>query len=438
MSRRVTFNTGGGAYRLKVSSRESDFYHRELVTDGSITLDLPEGRYQASLERLDNRRMKSEPVYFDAATERVDLHPETTSEQRESQSRRYKVPFETSMLRRSESIVQSPEFWSRFAESADAVQGQGIDIETIGEQLRSEISLRHYSVGVSRDEKIRKKGGWAPAADVAVEHEIDEEGALSLSFDTDRMRPHHRLRVTLAIEGKASIRVPVPLYRGGLEIRFAPTLALGGLDGVVSITPLSDRVAALTAIMDQLTESEADQLLQWNQIDHDDAVQAFAEKGGDPWTAAAAAVLLTRLRRLDGMASWAYRLADIAPYIADSPIVAAWACAAESDADTEAHERRILEHLVEARRRGAPSYYVSQALALDLLSVLATSAAAVPIRKYAKAEHRIWSRRGRARLHVGSYLVWEQLGQRLRKGTLASSYYTVIAQGQLGPEGFGT
>ena len=48
---------------------------------------------------------------------------------------------------------------------------------------------------------------------------------------------------------------------------------------------------------------------------YQNTIEMFAAKHRDPWTATAAAVLLTKLRRLKGRTSWAYRLAHIAPYI---------------------------------------------------------------------------------------------------------------------------
>ncbi len=471
---------GNNAYRLTLFDESTRFTKKLILTGTETKTALPPGSYQVMLESVD-RSLSIDPfiVEIDRNNQTLDLTDKlpTIYRQIDSSSKkltiqmtnlRYsdmsrikKLPIQMTNLRYSDMSrsKKSPMQMTNLS-SSDISQGIGVGSlegnpdysmyyefseasepdykpSQLDSLIRSKPKSHRFVIGISEDMKPGRQGGWEPVGEeLNVDHELLDNGRFQLRFKTDRINSEKRVRATFAIQGKPAIRLPVPLYKPGVSIEFQPVLDLNGLDILVFIIPDNPLIKILTSAIDNLSESEAESLLRRNGLTEENVTDIFYYKWKDPWAATAAAVLLTSLRKLEPIFKWAYNLEKMTPYISDPAIVAAWAQVVEPELSSEEKEKKILEHLVLGRQRGAPTFVITNSLAMDLLSILATSATTATIRRQAKKEYNKWSDRGKRRIYAGSYLVWEQTGDNLQDGKLPSRRYTIIKQGYLSDRGF--
>ncbi|MEM7802090.1 MAG: hypothetical protein AAF633_23050 [Chloroflexota bacterium] len=382
--------------------------------------------------------------------------PETSidlTEHVQAQNRVYfgdaKISFQPTVTRRSEEAKESP-----ILKSIESSSVENVDLELESLDLTStDVSLPkainetiqdeelHFTVGLSLDTNPEKHGGWKEIEGLSVTQLITDDGVLQFHVDSASIGVDHRVRATFALENKPAIRLPVPLYSEGVIFQFKPIIDLNGLNVMISIRPVDKAVGVLASAIEFLNDTEATQILEVNGISKEDVLEIFAGKRRDPWAATAAAILITTLKELEALKSWAFRLESQTAYISDTAVVAAWAQihdagSTNSDEDLAELEVKILDHLILSRKRGAPTFVATQRLAMDLLSILATSAQKSSVRRLAKSEYERWSKRGKRRIRTGSYLAWEESEHKLMDGQLPKERYNILRKGHLTKNGF--
>ncbi|MGB3624409.1 MAG: hypothetical protein WA989_01185, partial [Henriciella sp.] len=135
-------------------------------------------------------------------------------------------------------------------------------------------------------------------------------------------------------------------------------------------------------------------------------------------------------------ADWAFNLAEWAPHISDANVAAAWAEVLREDTSPEAAERKAVDRIVQARRTGAPTFRISQALATELLRAVLGQTRSAGLRSQCIKELQRWNRRARRMLFDVPYMAWEKSGEDLQSGAFDARWYTTIVKGQLSDSGF--
>ncbi|MGB3625797.1 MAG: hypothetical protein WA989_08210, partial [Henriciella sp.] len=164
--------------------------------------------------------------------------------------------------------------------------------------------ILNFALGWSEDE-IDDERGWKPGTGLLFKEVHEEPGCLSFEVRSrhgagqgveDRQR---RSRLTLSIEGRPAIRVPLALFTDGLRMSFRPFLLSSSLDALLKMEALSPQVEALVGALGSLSEEEAQSVLRWSSEEQTDiAIFFLAQKKRDFWAATVAALLLTRDRRI--------------------------------------------------------------------------------------------------------------------------------------------
>lgn len=282
-------------------------------------------------------------------------------------------------------------------------------------QSRSEPhSRRRFAAGVSVDSAPGVLGGWQ--GDVPVSTQIfSDPRSLAFSFERPedwKQRP--RWRLTLGVEGNRLWRIPLPLFRGGLQVSLAPVLSPDGPDFAVSLMPRDPATAALVGSLNQLYGGSATEVVEATVARElpgappvDSAIDLLSERLSDPWGAAAAGLLMARCGDIRKVEHGVRKLAASYRWLPDAAVVAAWADAATEGSQLD-QEIRCFEGILEARRRGAPYFIATDALVRDMLTALSMSAASPELRADANDELSTWTRRSKLRMRSGPYLSWEE------------------------------
>lgn len=293
---------------------------------------------------------------------------------------------------------------------------------------------RRFSIGISTDSKPKERGGWT-AKKLDVKRRLDvETGALCLEINrlTGWKRDPKR-RLTIAIDGRAAWRIPLPLFQCGLDVWIYPSVSRrdGGQDLDVQIVPKEANSRAIVATLEPLDRDETERLVTWSVgASLKQIVGALVQKQNDPWAATLAGLALIREPVLRHDISWARNLTNWFPWLPDGPIVAAAAVALQPGlrGDVEAEAAALLAL---ARRRGPPYFKVTNDLALSLLTTLAISAENRSVRTAATKTRADWTERARRALDSGFVMSWEVKGPGLRKGVLPRARYEIVATGRL-------
>lgn len=291
-----------------------------------------------------------------------------------------------------------------------------------------------FSIGIARD-IAHEEADQAPSPGaLGVDAQRNEDGTLVLQFENGPPWPGPHV-VSISVEGTPTIRVPLPFFHGGIRIRLAPISVLDATDTIVSIEAIDHRIQALVASLAELSRSDAMEVLRWATESSavEDAIPFLAHKREDFWAATAAALVLIRTERITDYVHWTRSLAEWAPHIPDTEIIAAWAEAASAEDDTNIlHlETLMLERLKKSRQTGAPTFVVSNQLATDMLTSLAKTAEDLEVRKMANEELGVWKRHDCERLFPGPYMIWQENEPGVNSGSLPSERFLIVSEGLL-------
>jgi hypothetical protein len=234
-----------------------------------------------------------------------------------------------------------------------------------------------------------------------------------------------RWRITVAVEGKSPWRAQLPLFDGGVQLFVSSVETVVGTDVSLTIVPRDPARAALVKSMDTLDASNVDKLFEWLNLRPENG---FASDG-DPWTRAAAFVLLTRVGRIAEAGSSPSAVAREFPWLADLAVVAAWSVAATSSESD--YESECLKLLAEADRRGAPAFVASASLATEMLRTLATTSESDRVKQDATAALKEWARHARFLVRSGPFLSWERRDIELPPERMSAKDYYVVARGNV-------
>jgi hypothetical protein len=304
------------------------------------------------------------------------------------------------------------------------------------------MKARAFSLGLSMNVSPDVRGGWRPA-EIAVEQHEAAEGEVRLKLRSPNPRElSARRRLTVVVAGDLAWRTGLPLFPDGLWLTLRATSGPNGPDVVATRRPVNERTAVLVGALGRALPNEVTGILGAatgvgvDGIDSDGrnlnskAMAALYDKGNDPWAAAAAALLLTRIGKSRNAIDWTMNLANRFEWLADASVAAAWAEVADPVGSPAEAEARSLKRLQTARGWGPPYFSASNALALQMLTSLALSASP-EVRRGAKAEHGLWTRHGLRAIRGGAFLAWELPGNTLRKGKLPRATYNTIVVGEV-------
>lgn len=272
---------------------------------------------------------------------------------------------------------------------------------------------RPFVIAMSLDERPGELGGWRGARPPMVLNDADGAGlVLQLKRPTD-WRSRYRWRLTIAIGGRGPWRVPLPLFRGGLQIAVSPVVSPTGPDVGLTLSPADPVKAALVASLHRMFGGSATEVVRAaasagvpGTTPVASAVDVLSDRLDDPWAAAAAALLMARSGEIDKVEAGARRLYSRFPWLPDVAVVVAWADAGAKGPRGEV-EARCFEGIKKARIQGATYFIAADALVTDMLTGLSMAAADDNLRKAAREELGVWTRRSRRRMHSGPFLSWE-------------------------------
>lgn len=300
------------------------------------------------------------------------------------------------------------------------------------------LTQRRMTLGLSLDTQPDRRGGWHPGMLDAHLPDGDEDVIFAISFEQPQFwleKPKWRL--TIAVENDVAVHVPLPLFRGGVRVELTAVETPLGPDVAVTMRPCEPKTAALVGALKRNVSADPTELVEWSAGSNLQSEIAFlSEKMADPWAAVAAALLLVRSGEIGPVAQWAANLAARFPWLADGGVVAAWAHAATSEEEPGEVENVCLRRVVKARRQGALYYSASHALAIEMLTTLASGGTGPNIRSRAQKELDNWSRWTRRLVKGSTFVAWEESADRLTAGTLPEKRYTILASGMVSLGGF--
>lgn len=382
---------GDEVYRVRIVGATTSDVTTVLLTgtDGRSTVDLQPGRHTAYVESTwsGQRFVQS----FDVSASRiVQLAEQDTDRARTTPA---SIP--------QPSLARSFPEW----EQAPAVTAAGADpdIELVGATADEAAAERTFSLGLSFAVSSRDwRGATLPHTVLSRER----------GFSVEIERPtgwEHRptWRLTIIVDGEAVTRASLPLFADGTIIDVNPTETVEGRGASLMVRPRNSRIAALVASMNRLFPDEIATTLAYATGEpNSDAITVLAQKRQDPWAAAAAALLLTKVTPDHTTMQWTSNLAEWFPWLPDSSITAAWMQAATAPEDSVDLDANCLKHLQRAREAGRPYFRAASMLALDMISTLANGSASDEIRRLARSEERAWARRARQSQNTGPLLTW--------------------------------
>lgn len=297
---------------------------------------------------------------------------------------------------------------------------------------------RDFTIGLSVDTEPGARGGWkAPEWPRLSQSHADGKSLAILLRRTKDWRDRPRWRLTIAVENDAVWRAPLPLFRSGLQLHFAPIETPTGHDFELRMAPRDPIKAALVASLEQLSSPNVVELVQASvasaapdPVPIEDALQTLFDKGEDPWAAAAAALLLARHNQIKQADAGVRRLYETCPWLPDAAVTLAWA-EASTPGPAEAVEARCFALIKAARAVGAVYFSAADALALEMLSAIESSARDGDLRVEAGKERQRWAMRSKGRMPTGAFLTWEDERDRSHNGQLNPAEHAILACGKL-------
>ena len=290
-----------------------------------------------------------------------------------------------------------------------------------------------FCLGLSVDNRPGKRGGWTAPANPALSKTSADGGGESWAIEQpENWRDRPKWRLTVSVEGRAAIRMPLPLFSGGLILTMKLTTSNLGPDIGFSISPRDGRIASLIGAIQEDRSQERDAILDWaSDITGVTAQDVLMTKSEDPWAAAVAALVLLR-RPSPESRQWTLNLADRFPWLPDAHVAAARVTLQLDDLSPEEREARCLASLRSGRIAGAPYFTATNDVATELLNALAFGARDKSLGTAAKRERNIWAKRSLRGLRMGPFLSWEDDDPTLDRGSLDDRWYYPVAQGRFG------
>jgi hypothetical protein len=399
---------GPGAYRVRfVGENPANVANTVFSSSSDIRhLKLEPGRYTAEIEPISSGARLIQKVTLDSPATTIQLH---------------------------DTFVEQP--WIPTTGARPSWSGSA-EAKAIAEELDPNTIERTFSVGVATDTNPGSAGGWrAEAPRVSI---VDAKGAgLGLLV----RRPQNwkecsRWLLTIAVEDDALWRVPLPLFKGGLQLSFSPIQSPTGPDFALALSPRDPAKAALVSALErQFVDAATDVVKSSLQaagggVSVKRAVDTLADSLQDPWAAIAAAHLLVRAGNRRAVVEPVGRLQSRCPWLPDAAVVLAWA-EAQSRSSRVSVEARCLELIELARRAGATFYTASDSLAVELLTALSVGALDSKTKKAASRERNLWIRRSKSRMPTGAFLSWEDRKELSSTGRLSTRHYVILSEGAL-------
>lgn len=287
---------------------------------------------------------------------------------------------------------------------------------------------RRFSVGLSVDTTPGRPGGWRATrtkANVSVQASAQR---LLLEFREPFELARGKTRLSLSVEGEPVWQIYLPFFRSGLRATISSTPTDFGPEVALQLSALDP---SLSLILASTLGSYPDGL---ESVAGFHARETMFEPERDPWSAIAVGLSAARAgdRLNDGFeAPWFW---DTFDYISDAHVLWAWAIAAKAEKSSPDIDERCLAALTKARKFGRPYFSATGEIIGEMLNALALSSSSAEVRSRAKAEAKIWTNRGRAKIRTGPFYSWERSGENLRNGKLPAETYGVIVSGHVMPE----
>lgn len=209
------------------------------------------------------------------------------------------------------------------------------------------------------------------------------------------------VRLTLDAS-KERLRAYVPLFTGGTRVWVADKEECASL----RFAPCDARVEAIVGGLEHSFRQEALPIVRYaSGVDSGGGHVGMLGRVRDPWTSAASALLLIRGGEAKSLGSAAVRHALQYHWLTDYGVIAAWAVAAQAEAD----EEKCLDLITKARRDGQVYYWLTYSLAEQLLSALTTGERPAVFKGRARREYASWKKLKSAALPAGSFSSWREL-----------------------------
>lgn len=426
----ITFQPPGpGAYRIAILGQDASKVAEGLAVGGeACQMELPPGEYTALVQSLSSSGRITQAFSVGEQQTAVQLTPDPDQDA-------------SSRLRQ----VDRP----REPEPAPPMKARGLKLQSAalpGLTKRpppSNPRARNFAVGISVDTRPGERGGWR-AAPFDLESQSTEDGEMEFRLPPVDVADLCKIRLTVSVAEDLAWRVGLPRFADGLRIKVRAAIGATTPDLVVSLRPINPTAAVLVGALERATPDEAGTILRQgaganlaDDVPMGDAaglaIDALANKMRDPWAASAAAVLVARTGNIAKVADWTCRLADTFSQLTDAQVAAAWAEVAREENEALG-QQRALDRLIDARRRGAPYFAATNALALEMLTSLALGEIPL-IQASAKRERASWARRSRRALRTGAFLSWELPPGQLQQGQLPPQTYRTVLQGQVTLDG---
>ncbi len=427
---------GGGAYRVRLLGEEVGNSASILLagTGDVSSVDMAPGRYTAIIEPIGSEEITRQVLDLRAGERESirlqDLGFEELDPVPRADRARQTVPSDAA----DASATLEP---VRVAASATLRSSRPMRYGGGPEKRLSAADLhrRAFSAGLSVRHARDPDRLWRPSAlSMSVNDRPSGDVAITVRRPPDwRQRPEWRL--TVAVQDDPRWRMRIPLFTGGVQIVLTPTATPGGSDVIVGLAPRNSGRAALVSNLQTLFLGSAGDVVRstlpaFRDGGRDDLISHLSECGEDPWTVAAAALLLAQSDELLPMASSMRRYAKRWPWLPDMTVLLAWIAARDERQGRERREAACLELL--GAMPGRPYFAATQSLGLDLLTVLALGACQSDVRSAASSARERWARTSRRQVPTGVFLAAEDA--RIAKGvTLSRRNYETFVTGTIEP-----
>lgn len=294
------------------------------------------------------------------------------------------------------------------------------------------------SAGISIDGNPQFRGGWQAPQGLKTER-LDAATCVITPQASAVLK--RRYRLTLALEGRSAVRLPTPLYRGGLTV-FLKEIGADDPQSMRNTEPGSSQDAARNLMIGAVAKDPWVQTLV-GALDEDlAAATQLAERAqrtgdghgwlsdDDPWAGVVSALLITRSGLIERWREPFVAFCRANDWCAETHILLALAGISDT-VDQEERDAACLAHLTAADKVGAPTFYFAETLAARLLKSLWYTASDKAVQAQARDAYRRRLTRQSRRLRAGPYFAWEQAGSDLQSGRLPGDRYLVLLEGRM-------
>lgn len=366
MSRIVTFtNDQKGAFRIDVSGRPVSNQASALLTGMGDVCDiaLADGTYRASVTNVGTGHVLEFDFHVDGADTTISIN-QTASP----------IAGAWRWLSNKPSGTKLPAWTtSKLPIRYDA------DVGTLDLKCRAAWGWSGFSgTAKLRSDlpgliKVERAGQWS------------EQPVVRVSFDTSKER----------------LRAYFPLFAGGTLV----SLESNGGRAYLGFAPCDAKAQALVGGLERSFPQEGLPIVRYATGRESEVGQTVSlGRSRDPWTSAASALLLIRSGEAKALGSAVVRHALHYHWLADFGVIAAWSVAAQRGAD----EEKCLDLVQKARRDGHVYFWLTYALAEQLLSALTTGKRSAEFRGRARQEYASWKKLKSKASPAGAFSVWRE------------------------------